>query len=64
MKPKKPNRIISESTMRREYRTCDLVLAKARDLSDYDRGLLYGGRQAMGWVLGTNCARPSACVGK
>jgi hypothetical protein len=56
---KKP---ISRRSMQREYKQCNVILANGRDLTDYDRGILYGGRQAMGWALGDNIARPSACV--
>jgi hypothetical protein len=56
---KKP---LSRSTIRREYRACDRRLAQERNLTDLDRGILFGGRQAMGWMLRNNCTKPSRCV--
>ena len=53
-----------KSSVQKEYRRCDRLLAVERDLSEYDRGILYGGRQAMGWLLQNNCAKPSVCVAK
>ena len=53
---------LSRSTLEKEYRRCDRLLAKNRNPSDYDKALLYGGRQALGWALRDNCSKPSSCI--
>lgn len=54
-------------TIREEYRKIDKILQnhynKNRSvLSEHDANLLYGARQALGWLLKDNCCKATNCI--